>query len=411
MASFFIPLSGLDSDTTALNTIANNLANMNTTGYKQQTVNFADFFYTQIGQQGSGDLIQQGAGVQTAGIESQFTQGDITSTGNATDVAMNGSGFFVINDGSTNIYTRDGNFGLNSSGGLITQGGQEVMGYPAANGVVNASGSLTAITVPVGSSQAPQASANFGMSANLNATAAVGATVPGQVTMYDSLGEPQLATVTYTKTASNTWSYSIALPAGAQTAAGTEANNTGTLTFDSSGNLTSPSANVSGISFTGLSDGASDLTLNWNVLGASGTPKITQINAASTVTATTQDGFASGQYQSFSIAPDGTVSASYSNGQTLAVGQLALGNVANDQGLQLLGNGQFAATQASGTASVGVSGTSGLGIMQEGSLEASNVNISQEFSDLIIAQRAFEANSKAVTTFDSVVQETINMIH
>ena len=134
MASFYIPLSGLDSDSTALDTIANNLANMNTTGYKQQTVNFSDFFYTQIGEQGSGDLIQQGSGVQTAGIESQYTQGDITTTGNATDVAMDGNGFFVINDGGTNIFTRDGNFGLNSSGGLITQGGQSVMGYPAVAG-------------------------------------------------------------------------------------------------------------------------------------------------------------------------------------------------------------------------------------------------------------------------------------
>ena len=411
MASFYIPLSGLDSDSTALDTIANNLANMNTTGYKQQTVNFSDFFYTQIGEQGSGDLIQQGSGVQTAGIESQYTQGDITTTGNATDVAMDGNGFFVINDGGTNIFTRDGNFGLNSSGGLITQGGQSVMGYPAVAGVVNTSAPLGAITVPVGSVEAPQASANFGMTANLNATDAVGTTVPAQITMYDSLGEPQVATVTYTKTANNTWSYAIALPAGAQTAAGTQTNNTGTLTFNASGNLTSPSAPVTGISFTSLTDGANDLTLNWNVLGASGTPTITQVNAASAVTATNQDGFAAGQYQSFSISANGTVTASYSNGQTLAVGQLAVGNVANVQGLQLLGNGEYAATQASGTAAIGASGTGGLGTMQEGALEASNVNISQEFSDLIIAQRAFEANSKAVTTFDTVVQETINMIH
>jgi flagellar hook protein FlgE len=285
------------------------------------------------------------------------------------------------------------------------------MGYPAVNGVVNTNAPLAPIAIPVGQVESPQATSTFGMTANLNATAVVGATVPGQITMYDSLGVSHVATVTYTKTANNTWSYSIALPAGDQTAAGTTANTTGTLTFNTSGNLTSPAANVSGISFTGLTDGANDMSFAWNVLGTSGTPTITQVNSASAVTATTQNGFPSGQYDSFTVGNDGTVTATYSNGQTLAVGKLALGTVANTEGLKLLGNGEYSTTQASGTAAVGVSGTAGLGTMTDGSLEASNVNISQEFSDLIIAQRAFEANSKAVTTFDSVVQETINMIH
>lgn len=411
MASFFIPLSGLDSDTTALNTIANNLSNMNTTGYKAQTVNFADLFYTQVGEAGSGNLMQQGAGVQTADIQSQFTQGSVASTGNSTDMAVSGNGFFVLQDGNQNLYTRDGNFTLSSAGNLTSQDGLNVMGYPAVNGVVNTNAPLAPIAIPVGQVESPQATSTFGMTANLNATAAVGATVPGQITMYDSLGVSHVATVTYTKTANNTWSYSIALPAGDQTAAGTTANTTGTLTFNASGNLTSPAANVSGISFTGLTDGANDMSFTWNVLGTSGTPTITQVNSASAVTATTQNGFPSGQYDSFTVGNDGTVTATYSNGQTLAVGKLALGTVANTEGLKLLGNGEYSTTQASGTAAVGVSGTAGLGTVTDGSLEASNVNISQEFSDLIIAQRAFEANSKAVTTFDSVVQETINMIH
>jgi flagellar hook protein FlgE len=246
------------------------------------------------------------------------------------------------------------------------------------------------------------------MTANLNSTAAVGTAVPGQVTLYDSLGTAHIATVTYTKTADNTWTYSIALPAGDATAS---ANTTGTLTFDSQGNLTSPAADVAGVSFTGLSDGASNMTLSFNVLGSSGKPTITQVDAASAVAATTQNGFASGQYQSFSVGADGTVSAIFSNGQQVAVGQLALANVTNQQGLQLLGDGDYAATEASGEASIGVSGGAGLGTIQDGALEESNVNISAEFGDLIVAQRAFEANSKAVTTFDTVAQETINMVH
>ena len=509
MASFYIPLTGLESDSTALNTIANDLANLNTTGFKDQNVNFSDLFYQQIGEAGSGNLIQEGSGVSVAAIDSQYTQGSIVSTGNATDVAINGNGFFVLNNGGTDVYTRDGNFGLDLNGNLITQSGQQVMGYPAVNGVVNTNAPLTGISIPVGQVEPPQATSTFGMTANLDASAAVGTSVPGQITVYDSLGVSHVATVTYTKTGTNTWSYSISMPEtlaansttaagvttlaynfgssggtlatvdagtnlqitgltatgtatitaptvtagesvatyatalqGAVTAAGitgvtvtstaggqlsitgtnvstsgsviqdpVATNTTGTLAFDSSGNLTNPAANVTGIGFSGLADGASNMSFTWNVLGTANTPTITQTDAASAVSTTTQNGYPSGQYQSFSIAADGTVNATYSNDQTLAVGKLALANVVNLQGLQLEGGGDYATTQASGTAAIGTSGSAGLGTFTDASLEESNVNISAEFSDLIIAQRAFEANSKAVTTFDTIAQETINMIH
>jgi flagellar hook protein FlgE len=408
MASFYIPLTGLESDSTSLNTIANDLANLNTTGFKDQDVNFSDLFYQQIGTAGSGNLIQEGSGVSVAAIESQFTQGSIVATGNATDVAVNGNGYFVLGEGASDIYTRDGNFGLSNTGALITQSGLPVLGYPAVGGVVNTNAPLTAINIPVGQVEPPQATSTLSMTANLDASATVGTTVPGQITMYDSLGISHVATVTYTKTAVNTWSYSIALPAGDAAAS---ANTTGTLTFNSGGNLIAPAADVAGINFTGLTDGAANMSFTWNILGASGAPTITQTAAASAVSTTNQNGYASGQYQSFSIQPDGTVEASFSNGQQLAVGKLALANVANPEGLQLLGDSNYATTLASGTAAIAASGTAGLGTFQGASLEESNVNISAEFSDLIIAQRAFEANSKAVTTFDTVAQETINMIH
>jgi flagellar hook protein FlgE len=189
------------------------------------------------------------------------------------------------------------------------------------------------------------------------------------------------------------------------------ANATGTLSFNSSGNLISPAADVSGISFAGLSDGAATMNMTWNVLGASGAPTISQVDTTSAVASTTQNGYGSGEYQSFAVGSNGTVTVTYSNGQQQNVGQLALANVSNLQGLQDLGNSEYAATLASGTAAIGASGTSGLGTVTDGALEESNVNISAEFSNLIIAQRAFEANSKAVTTFDTITQETINMIH
>lgn len=426
MASFFIPLTGLESDSTALNTIANDLSNMNTTAFKAQTTNFSDLFYQQIGTAGSGDPIQLGAGVKVASNETAFSQGAINSTGNATDVALNGNGFFVVNDGAgANEYTRAGDFSLTSTGALVTSGGMSVMGYPAVGGVVNTNAPLSAITIPVGQVQEPKATSSFNMTANLDSSSANGTAFPAQITVYDSLGEPHIATATFSETATNTWSYSVALPA-ADFTSGVSTPITGSMAFDASGNLstitpTGGTAKTVGtangditsipLSFTGLADGANNLSIGWNLLGSGGTPSISQVDTTSAVSATTQNGYASGQYQSFTVGADGTVTATFSNGQMQNVGQLALANVTNVQGLQLLGDGDYATTLASGTASVATSGTSGLGTLQDGALEGSNVNISSEFSDLIIAQRGFEANSKTITTFDTITQETINMIH
>jgi flagellar hook protein FlgE len=607
MASFYIPLSGLNADSTALNTIANNLSNMNTTAFKAQATNFSDLFYQQVGTSGSGDAIQVGGGTKVAANETNFTQGSIDSTAVDTDAAVNGNGFFVVNDGGSNVFTRAGDFSLASNGNLITSDGLNVMGYPAVKGVVNANAALTAVNIPENQVEPPSATTTFGMTATLDSATLVGGSVPGQVQVYDSLGNSYEATVTYTKTGTNAWSYGISLPDNLQaspptaavvttavtptskavglntlytydfgssegalatvdkastltiggvavaipaagelvsalngqinglgvagvsstlnngvltvtaltatavvsavsqdmagstinysfgssgattatvdpatnltltglttggntattaappiaagesvgayqialqaavTAAGitgvtvsnvggtltitganmttsgsviqdpvASANAAGTLTFDSNGNLASPATNVNGITFAGLADGASTLNMTWDLLGPSGAPTISQVDAASSVSATTQNGYASGNYQSFTVGSDGTVTATYSNGQTQIVGQLALANMANLQGLHDLGNTEYATTLASGTASIGVSGTNGLGTLTGGAVEESNVNISTEFSDLIIAQRAFEANAKAVTTFDTLTQETINMIH
>ena len=426
MASFSIPLTGLEADSTALNTIANDLSNMNTTAFKAASTNFADLFYQQIGTTGSGDQIQVGAGVKVASNETSFTQGSISSTGNDTDVALDGSGFFIAGNGSGGYeYTRAGNFTMDSDGALVTSSGLSVMGYPASGGIVNTNAPLTAINIPVGAVQEPQATTTMSMTANLDSATTTGTQFPAQVTVYDSLGEPHVATVTYEQTSANTWSYSVSLPASDFTS-GVATPVTGTMQFDSSGNLTtitptSGSAETVGtatgdvssiaLAFSGLADGAKDLSIQWNLLGSSGTPTISQVDTTSAVSATTQNGYASGQYKSFSIGSDGTVTVTYSNGQTENVGQLALANVANLQGLSLLGDGDYATTLASGVAVVGISGTSGLATMQDGALEASNVNISSEFSELIVAQRAFEANAKSVTTFDTVTQDTINMVH
>jgi len=408
MSSFSIPLTGLESSSTALNTIANNLSNMNTTAFKSQDVSFSDLFYQQIGSSGSGNPLELGAGTQVAATSTDFSEGSINATGNSSDVALDGNGFFILQNGGSTLYTRDGSFTLSSGGALTSQAGLQVMGYPVVNGVVNTNASLTPIQIPVGQAQQPVPTANFSMTANLDASTAVETSVPAQITLYDSLGVSHAATVNFTKTGASTWDYSISLPAGDATG-GT--NLTGTLTFDSNGNLVSPASNVAGISFTGLSDGASDMTLNWNLYGSNNQPTLTQFATTSDVSTTNQDGYTSGEYAGFTIDPDGVVSAQFSNGNKSPVGQIALANVTNPEGLQILGGNNYETTLASGAASAGVAGAGGLGTLQDDALEQSNVNISTQFSDLIVAQQAYEASSKAVTTFDTVSQDTINMIH
>ncbi len=213
MPSFYIPLSGLNADSTALNTIANNLSNMNTTGFKAQTTNFSDLFYQEVGTTGSGDEIQVGTGVQVSSNSTDFTGGSVSSTGVSTDAAINGSGFFVLDGGDgSQLYTRDGNFQTSSAGTLESTQGQAVMGYMALNGVINTGGGLSDLTIPTGQVMQPSATTSFSMTQSLDSTSAVGTQVPGQVQVFDSLGKSYEATVTYTNLGSNKWSYAVTLP-------------------------------------------------------------------------------------------------------------------------------------------------------------------------------------------------------
>jgi flagellar hook protein FlgE len=413
MSSFSIPLTGLEASSTALNTIANNLSNMNTTAFKSQEVSFSDLFYQKIGASGAGNPLEVGSGVQIGATSTDYTEGSINPTGSEYDMAIGGTtgaGFFILQDGGNSLYTRDGSFTISSSGFLTSQNGMNVMGYPVVNGVADTNAPLAPIQLPVNQAEQPAASANMSITANLDSSAGVGSSVPATLTLYDSLGNPQAATVTFTKTASNAWDYSISLPAGAA-AGGTGL--TGTLAFDANGNLTTTPTTVP-ISFTGLADGASNLSLNWNLADSTGKPLITQFSGNGTgsdVASTYQDGHASGEYQGFTVSSSGLISAQFSNGLTSPVGQLALANVTNLQGLQVVGGNDYQTTLASGAATAGVAGSGGLGTIQDEALEASNVNISTEFSNLIVAQQAYEASSKAVTTMDTVSQDTINMIH
>ncbi|MDW5264318.1 MULTISPECIES: flagellar hook protein FlgE [Acidobacteriaceae] len=409
MGSFSTALSGLSADSVALNTIGNNLANLNTTAFKKQTTNFEDLFYQQIGENGSNDALQVGVGTKVASTSTSYLQGSINPTGDTNDMALSGDGFFVVQQGGVQSLTRAGDFQLDSSGNLTTAEGENVMGYNAVNGAISGSSALAPLTLPTGSTESAKATQNFSMTANLNAGATVGTSFTAPpVQVYDSLGQTHQLTISFTKTAANTWDYSVALPAGDYT--GTATNTTGTLTFDSSGNLVSPTGTLAAIGFPSLPNGASDLSVNWNLDDATGNPTISQTTGASAGNASNQDGFTSGVYQGFGVDSSGIITATYSNGQKQVVGQVAVATVANDQGLTVTGNNNYTTTAASGQANIGVAGTGSRGTITDSALELSNVDISSEFADLIVAQRAFEANSKTVTTFDTVTQDTLAMI-
>jgi len=509
MPDFSIPLSGLTAESTALSAIANNLSNQNTTGYKDTSVLFSDLFYQSLGTTGSGDPIQVGAGVEIGSMPSLFTQGSISATGVPTDVAIQGNGFFAVqNTDGTVDYTRAGDFTTNDNNYLVTADGQQVLGYPAVNGVINTGGGIVPLQLGAGTISPPTATDNVDLTTNLDASAGVGpgSTFSTPVTIYDSLGAAHTLTYNFTNTGPNAWSYSINLPPGdlnATTVGGvsTPATGilaTGTLTFNGNGvligtgggvgtpaygasnvgngtltaeaatastvaqtitmtatsatqftvvgsvsgalgtatvgtpftsgqvnftiaagstafatgdTITVPTtpltlANVSAIPITGFADGATNQTFNWNVLSGT-TPTMTQVAAPSTTTSIGQDGSSSGSLASFSIGSDGTITGSFTNGETQALGQLALTNFANVNGLQLDGTTDYTPTLASGPAVVGTPSAGGLGTISGGSLELSNVDIATEFANLIVAQRGFEADAKAVTTFDQISQDTI----
>jgi len=410
MPMFSIPLSGLDAASAALSVIANNLANLNTTGYKDQQTSFQDLFYQTIGNNGAGP-IQVGAGAGVSSTSSLFTNGALSQTGAGTDVAIAGNGFFAIQSKDGNLtFTRDGHFGIDSKGQLITADGDYVMGYPAVNGVIPTGQTLSPIVIGQSQVSPPNATATMQMSSNLDASAATGATFSTPMTVYDSLGVSHVLTINFTKASPNNWSYDITIPA---TDVGQTGNPvsvaTGTLTFDNNGVLTSPAGNVGGVTVNNLASGAAPLNVTWNLYDAQNAPMVTQFANPSATSSTFQDGYGAGSLLGFSIDSDGTIEGTFSNGKTAALAQIALASFANVQGLERQGGNRFTSTLISGSPTIGAPGSGGRGTVTGGALEQSNVDIAKEFSKLITTQRGFQASARVVTAFDEITQDTINL--
>ena len=433
MGSFATPLSGLTAAQGQLQSVSNNLANINTDGYKDQTLTFADVFSQNGITNGSGDPVQTGSGVTISSTDANFTEGSLNATGTTSNMALSGNGFFVTQSASgLPDYTRAGDFTTNKAGQITTPSGELLLGYPATNGVVNTAATLQPLQVGTGVTSPAVASTTFNISANLNASSVVGDTASSTLPVFDSLGASHTLSVTYTMTAPNTWSYAVTIPSADLIPAPAGATTTvasGTLNFSSSGVLTStlptggaaPVAPSSGITLTvppaavapavqtAFVDGAATMPLTWNLVTA-GSPTISQTSTASATSATSTNGFASGTLQTYAVQPDGTINGTFSSGQTLALGQVAVASFANNQGLVAIGNNNYQATAASGPSVVGLAGTGGRGTVIGGSVEQSNVNIATEFSKLIVAQQAYSANAKTITTFNQVSQATIAML-
>lgn len=413
MGSFSIPLSGMSAAQQQLQSVSNNLANLNTNGYKDQRVLFSDVFAQTGATNGAGNPMQTGLGVNPAGTVSDLSEGSLNATGIPSNMALSGEGYFVV-QGSNGLsnFTRAGDFTTNRDGFLTTPSGQLVLGYPSVGGVVNVSSQLQSIQVGLGETTPAVATSNIQISANLNSDTAIGGAGPvSALTIYDSLGSQHLVNVTYTKTAANTWNYNVTIPSADVTAGGTGTTNigSGTLNFDGAGRLASISG-ATPISIPTLVDGATTPLSVTGPFGTAASPTITQTASANTTSATTQNGYPSGTLQSYTVQSDGTIEGVFSSGKSLALGQVAVATFANEQGLNQLGNNSYAATVSSGNAVIGVAGTGGRGTIVGGSIEQSNVDIASEFSRLIVAQQAYAANAKSVTTFNQVSQATLQMV-
>ncbi|NNL75479.1 MAG: flagellar hook protein FlgE [Desulfobacterales bacterium] len=413
IGSLFAGISGLNVSSTAMTVIGDNIANVNTTAFKSNKASFANILSESLGG-ASGNSI--GRGVQFWGTTPAWSQGSIENTTNATDMAINGKGFFMLEDASGgDYYTRAGEFSFDKDGNLVNPDGLYVQGYDITT--VNPDGSvvlgpISTINVPGESTSPPQPTDILTMDVNLDAGAVATDTYTSSITVYDSLGNAIPLSITFTKNAAppNSWTAGVSVPAGTVGNPATDIGITNaTISFNGSGVLNNgvdPS-----ITLTNLVSGAANVTINWDLFDAAGATNgdVTQYAAASTTVFQTQNGFTSGNLRGVSVDEAGFVTGIYSNGQRTPLFQVALADFPSYYGLAKMGNNLYAESRASGQAMPGVPQSGSLGGISPSAIEMSNVDLAQEFVKMITTQRAFQANSRVITTSDEILQELINL--
>jgi flagellar hook protein FlgE len=410
--SYDTGLSGLAAATNDLDVIGNNIANANTVGFKQSTAVFADVYANSIASSVNNQI---GIGTQLAAVQQDFSQGTITTTGQALNVAINGTGFFQMSNNGALTYSRNGVFQLNSSGDITNSQGLQLMGYAAGtNGVIN-----TASTVPLQvptTNIAPTATTSITAQLNLNAQDTTPTVTPFSATnsqtynystsiqTYDTLGGSNQVNMYFVNQGSGTWGVY----------GGTSGNVTqlGTVSFNSSGQLTGTT-----VSGTTTSPATGEFAFTIPTTDGSTTPQPITLNLTGTtmygstdgVNNLAQNGYASGQLTNFTIGSNGTLTGNYSNGQTQALGQIVLANFNNPNGLQDLGGNEYAQTSASGVPQISAPGSTNHGTLTGGAVESSNVDLTTQLVDLITAQRNYQANAQTIKTQQTVDQTLINL--
>jgi flagellar hook protein FlgE len=420
--SFQQGLSGLNASSKAIDSVGNNIANSGTAGFKAATTAFADVFAATLG---SGSQI--GIGTSVAGINQQFTQGNVTVTNNPLDLAINGSGFYRLDNNGAITWTRNGQFNLDKDGYIVNSSGYRLTGYLAntSNVIVPSTPAQIFIntsdlqpqptgTTATGTGTGVQLGLNLDSRKDILDPAGFDYqdpttyTTSTSVTIYDSLGNAHLMSLYFLKTAANNWNLYTNINGGTPTAATA-------LVFDSVGTLTTPAGPPIGIipqtfvpepdpvNDPGVSTGANNIVFNLDLGGS------TQFGSIFGVNSIKQDGFTSGRLAGLSVATDGTIQGRYSNGQTRDLAQVVLGNFTNPNGLTSLGNNQWAETADSGQPLIGVPGSGSLGVIQSAAIEESNVDLTAELVNMITYQRAYQANAQTIKTQDSILQTLVNL--
>lgn len=411
-SALYSAISGLQSNSQAMTVIGNNISNSNTIGFKSSSTIFSDILSANIASSSGDSQVGRGSQVQT--VQGNFSQGGFQSTSNSTDIAIEGSGFFIVRDPSNtaDAYTRNGSFSFDKSGYLVNADGYRVQGstYNANGSLV--SGNLSDIQVDkvsqIPAKQTTKVTLETNLDSNSTIQSAFDLTDPTgtsnystSTTIYDSLGTAHLVTCYFSKTAENAWDWNLTADSADLGGTGSLTNiGSGAITFDAKGNLVSGgTATTSALTWSNGADPSQVVTYNFDP---------TQFNSDSTVFSQNQDGYASGQVTDVNVATDGTVSAVYSNGQTIPRGKIALATFSNSDGLTSTGGSLFTSTANSGTPTIGYPGSS-QGTLVTKSLELSNVDLATEMVNLITIQNGYSANSKVITTTDQMLEELLNL--
>lgn len=400
MPSLFSGVSGLKNHQFRLNVIGNNLANVNTIGYKYSRVTFSDLIYQNVRdasapQNGTGGTnpVQLGLGSVMASVDTINSQGNLEATGRNTDMAIQGEGYFIMGDNVQSYYSRAGNMLMGTDGDLFNpSNGLKFKGWTANNGTIDTSAPLDNINIPVGQALPARATSEVVLKGNLDASTAIAGTFRSTTQVYDSQGNLHAVNILYTKTAANSWTWAGSVGA-------TPVGN-GTLTFNANGSLNASTGTIS----IPLTNGATTpLAITPDFTASS------QFAGNSSLVVDSQDGYAAASLSNFSVGQSGEVTGFFTNGKSLLLGQLGVATFKNAGGLVRNGRNLLSESTNSGTATVGVPGSGDRGTIVGGALEMSNVDVAREFTDMIVTQRGFQANSRIITTSDQLLEELVNL--